>query len=123
MEGVKADCATNKLTVDGKVDAGAIKEKLEEKTKKKVEILTPQAKKEGGGGGGGGGGDKKKADDKKPKAEEKKPEEQKPKEVTTNTQWSYDSIVSKLLIVVSIGIQIIENFLNSVTCLLLLLNR
>ncbi|KAL0543761.1 hypothetical protein IC582_018865 [Cucumis melo] len=46
---VKADPSSNKLTVTGKVDPAVIKTKLEQKTKKKIEIVSPQPKKEGGG--------------------------------------------------------------------------
>ena len=73
---VKADCGANKLTVKGtNVDPTAIKEKLEEKIKKKVELVSPQPKKDCGGGGGGGD---KKSEEKKA---EKKEEPKKPKEV------------------------------------------
>ena len=69
---MKADCATNKLTVTGKVDPSGLREKLEQKIKKKVELVSPQPKKHGGG-------DKKQPmKDKKPEkkeAEVKKPEE------------------------------------------------
>lgn len=46
---MKADPSSNKLTVTGKVDPAVIKTKLEQKTKKKIEIVSPQPKKEGGG--------------------------------------------------------------------------
>ena len=46
---VKADSSSNKLTVTGKVDPAVIKAKLEQKTKKKTEIVSPQPKKDGGG--------------------------------------------------------------------------
>lgn len=72
---VKADCATNKVTVSGKVDPSGLREKLEQKIKKKVELVSPQPKKDGGG-------DKKPADkapEKKP--DEKKADDSKPKEV------------------------------------------
>ncbi|KAK7267728.1 hypothetical protein RIF29_20406 [Crotalaria pallida] len=75
VEDVKADISANKLTVKGKVDATKLQEKLAEKTKKKVELVSPQPKKEAPAG------DKppeKKADEKK--AEEKKPDEKKPEE-------------------------------------------
>jgi hypothetical protein len=76
VDDVKADSSANKLTVMGKLDPTGIREKLEQKIKKKVELVSPQPKKDGGG-------DNKpkeepKKDDKK-KADEKKPE--KPKEV------------------------------------------
>ena len=72
VEEVKADRGANKLTVKGtNVDPTAIREKLEEKIKKKVELVSPQPKKDGGGGY------------KKPKEKkaEKKEEPKKPKEV------------------------------------------
>lgn len=77
VESVKADCATNKLTVLGKVDPSKIKERLEVKTKKKVELVSPQpnkASKEGGD---------KKPEEKKSeekKSDEKKSDEKKPEE-------------------------------------------
>ena len=71
VEEVKADRGANKLTVKGtNVDPTAIKEKLEEKIKKKVELVSPQPKKDCGGD--------KKLEEKKA---EKKEEPKKPKEV------------------------------------------
>ncbi|CAJ1968568.1 unnamed protein product [Sphenostylis stenocarpa] len=69
VETVKADLSTNKVTVTGKMDAEKLREKLAERTKKKVEFVTPPPKKEA-------------AAEKPPekKAEEKKPEEKKPEE-------------------------------------------
>ncbi|KAH9602586.1 hypothetical protein KSS87_017649 [Heliosperma pusillum] len=80
VESVKTDVSANKLMVTGKVDPVMVKEKVEEKMKKKAELVSLQpnkAAKEGGNGGGGGGegngnGGKKKPDDKK--TEEKKSE-------------------------------------------------
>lgn len=62
VERVKADCESNKLTVTGKVDPTRLRERLEYKTKKKVELLSPQPKKDGKS-------DDKIPDDKKPKQE------------------------------------------------------
>ncbi|KAL5704924.1 hypothetical protein ACHQM5_023282 [Ranunculus cassubicifolius] len=82
VESVQGDSATNKLTVKGKVSPGTLREWLENKTKKKVDILSPlpgkpaEAKKEGGGDG-----DKKKAEEKKPE-EKKKEEKKEPSEST-----------------------------------------
>lgn len=77
VEDVKTDCGANKLTVTGKVDPAKIKERLEEKTKKKVDIVSapPPPKKDADAAASGGD---KKPDDKP----EKKPEEKKeePKE-------------------------------------------
>ncbi|XP_022934938.1 heavy metal-associated isoprenylated plant protein 5-like [Cucurbita moschata] len=77
VESVKTDCGANKLTVIGKMDVVAVKEKLELKTKKKVELISPQPKKDGGAVAAPA---EKKADEKKP--EEKKAPEEKPKEST-----------------------------------------
>ncbi|KAI3472288.1 hypothetical protein Pfo_029803 [Paulownia fortunei] len=81
VEKVKADCAANKLTVTGNVDPAWLRERAEYKTKKKVELISPQPKKDGGGAGGD-----KKADEKSDKkAEEKKADDKKPKEPAVST--------------------------------------
>ncbi|XP_068340811.1 heavy metal-associated isoprenylated plant protein 6-like [Pyrus communis] len=92
VEQVKTDSAANKLTVTGKVDPAGLKEKLEQKIKKKVELVSPQPKKDGGGGGGGDkkpaadgkaekkGEEKKPTDDKKPADDKKAAEDKKAKE-------------------------------------------
>ncbi|KAI3738268.1 hypothetical protein L2E82_28291 [Cichorium intybus] len=76
VESASADIEGNKLTVTGKVDPTSVKERVEHKTKKKVEIISPQPKK-----------DDKKAGDKPPekKADEKKTEDKKPKEIQSST--------------------------------------
>ncbi|GFP90778.1 copper transport protein atx1, partial [Phtheirospermum japonicum] len=51
VEKVKADCDAKKLTVTGNVDPTWLRETVENKTKKKVELISPQPKKDGGGGG------------------------------------------------------------------------
>lgn len=81
VQDVKADILANKLTVTGKVDAGKLQEKLVERTKKKVELLTPQPKKEAAATEKPAEKkpEEKKSDDKKP--DDKKPEDKKPKEV------------------------------------------
>ncbi|KAF9665063.1 hypothetical protein SADUNF_Sadunf16G0083100 [Salix dunnii] len=81
VESVKTDCAGNKLTVTGKVDPGNIKARVEEKTKKKVEIVSPQPKKDGGAAAAGGGD--KKTDDKSEKKPEKQKEAEKPPQEST----------------------------------------
>lgn len=43
---MQADSSSNKVTVVGAVDPAAIKEKLEKKTKKKVDLISPQPKKD-----------------------------------------------------------------------------
>ncbi|KAF2312151.1 hypothetical protein GH714_028296 [Hevea brasiliensis] len=66
VEEVKTDCEGNKLTVTGNVDPAKVKASWRRKTKKKVEIVSPQPKKDGG--------------DKKPEQKaEKKPEEKNPR--------------------------------------------
>lgn len=78
VEDVKTDCAANKLMVTGKANPVAIKERLEQKTKKKVELVSPQPKKDGGG-------DKKPEEKSEKKEEKKKEEDKKPKEVHSLT--------------------------------------
>ncbi|KAA0043995.1 heavy metal-associated isoprenylated plant protein 3-like [Cucumis melo var. makuwa] len=81
VESVKADCGANKLTVIGKMDVVAVKQKLELKTKKKVELISPQPKKDAPAAAAAApAAAEKKADEKKP--EEKKAPEEKPKEST-----------------------------------------
>ncbi|KAL1208644.1 Heavy metal-associated isoprenylated plant protein 3 [Cardamine amara subsp. amara] len=46
VETVKSESATGKLTVTGALDPAKLREKLEEKTKKKVDLVSPQPKKE-----------------------------------------------------------------------------
>lgn len=73
VDGAKAEFAANKLTVVGKVDPSKLREMLAEKTKKKVDLISPQPSKK----------DENKNDNKK-KADEndkkKKPDEKKPKD-------------------------------------------
>ncbi|KAL0409964.1 UNVERIFIED_CONTAM: Heavy metal-associated isoprenylated plant protein 5 [Sesamum latifolium] len=81
VEKVKADCAANKLTVTGNADPAWLRERVEYKTKKKVELLSPQPKKDAGAGAD------KKADEKPSdkKVEEKKAEDKKPEEPVVST--------------------------------------
>ncbi|KAG4976960.1 hypothetical protein JHK86_036434 [Glycine max] len=76
VETVKADLSSNKVTVTGKMDAEKLRDKIAERTKKKVDIISAPPKKEAAVAEKP---PEKKAEDKKP--EEKKPEE-KPKEST-----------------------------------------
>ncbi|XP_059646838.1 heavy metal-associated isoprenylated plant protein 6-like [Cornus florida] len=78
VESVKADVGGGKLTVTGKVDPAKLRDRVAEKTKQKVEIVSPQPKKDAAAAGGGGDKkpEEKKSDDKKP-AGDKKPEEKK----------------------------------------------
>ncbi|CAI8602476.1 unnamed protein product [Vicia faba] len=86
VETVKADLSSNKVTVTGKFDAVKLQDKLAEKTKKKVEIISAPPKNDAAAEKPS----EKKPDEKKPeekkaeekKAEEKKPEENKPKQST-----------------------------------------
>ncbi|CAI9760671.1 unnamed protein product [Fraxinus pennsylvanica] len=75
VENVKADWGGNKLTVTGKVDPAWLRERVEYKTKKKVELVSPQPKKD----------DKKPEEKSDKKPEEKKAEDKKPKEPTPTT--------------------------------------
>ncbi|XP_022143698.1 heavy metal-associated isoprenylated plant protein 3-like [Momordica charantia] len=88
---VKADSASNKLTVTGKVDPAVIKESLEQKTKKKVDLVSPQPKKDGGG-------DKKadeKAEKKTDEKTEKKPEEKSEKKPDEKAEKKPDAKAEK----------------------------
>ncbi|KAL6987365.1 hypothetical protein U1Q18_013114 [Sarracenia purpurea var. burkii] len=77
VEEVKADISGDKLTVTGKADPSKVKERIEEKTHKKVELVSPQPKKDAG---------EKKADEKsEKKSDDKKPEDKKPKEPPMST--------------------------------------
>ncbi|XP_015089103.1 heavy metal-associated isoprenylated plant protein 6-like [Solanum pennellii] len=68
VEKVKSDCETGKLTVKGDVDPSWLRERVEIKTKKKVELISSPPKKDAG--------DKKSGE----KTEDKKDDEKKPKE-------------------------------------------
>ncbi|RDX92689.1 Heavy metal-associated isoprenylated plant protein 6 [Mucuna pruriens] len=70
VESVKADLSANKVTVTGKMDAEKLRDKLAERTKKKVELVSPPPKKDAAPA-------EKPAEEKKPeeKKEEKKPTE------------------------------------------------
>lgn len=97
VENVRADCASNKLTVMGNVDASWLREKVEQKTKKKVELLSPQPKKDSGGGGDKNADDKadKKPDDKK-KDEPKKPKEPQVSTVVLKIRLHCDGCARKI---------------------------
>ncbi|XP_057512086.1 heavy metal-associated isoprenylated plant protein 3-like [Actinidia eriantha] len=71
---VKADIAGNKLTVTGKVDPAKIRTRVEEKTHKKVELLSPQPII-----AAAGDGDKKSEEKSGKKSGNKKAEDKKPK--------------------------------------------
>ncbi|PWA84000.1 heavy metal-associated domain, HMA [Artemisia annua] len=83
VESVKADATSNMLTITGKVDPTRIKERVEIKTKKKVDLVSPQPKKDGGEDKKKDTQPEKKPDEKKP--EEEKPEDKKPKEPQSST--------------------------------------
>ncbi|XP_031385132.1 heavy metal-associated isoprenylated plant protein 3-like isoform X2 [Punica granatum] len=85
VEKAKVEWEASKLTVEGKVDPTKLRERLQEKTKKKVELVSPLPKKDkenkddntatttsnknnkNSGSGDSKGQEKKKADEKKPK--------------------------------------------------------
>ncbi|XP_059296594.1 heavy metal-associated isoprenylated plant protein 6-like [Lycium ferocissimum] len=72
VENVKSDCESGKLTVKGDVDPTWLRERVEIKTKKTVELISSPPKKDGG--------DKKSSDKAEKKTEDKKADEKKPKE-------------------------------------------
>lgn len=81
MEDVKADTPNNKLTVIGKVDPHKVRDKLAEKIKKKVELVSsPQPKKDDPAAADKPQEKKNHDEEKKKPDEDKKPEEKKPEE-------------------------------------------
>lgn len=83
---MKADFESNKLTVTGKVDPTKLKQRVEDKTHKKVELISPQPKKDAAAAGGG----VTKAEEKK--SSEQKADDKKPKEVHVKL-WSVLPII------------------------------
>ncbi|KAK4724804.1 hypothetical protein R3W88_027583 [Solanum pinnatisectum] len=83
VEKVKSDCETGKLTVKGDVDPSWLRERVEIKTKKKVDLISSPPKKDAEdkkSGGDGTDGDKKSGEKAEKKTEDKKADEKKPKE-------------------------------------------
>lgn len=90
VESVKADFATKKLTVVGKLDPAKIKEKVENKTKKKVDLVSPQPppkkdKDDGSGGDGGKRSDENPEKKSPPANDNKNTEQKKSKEAAVTT--------------------------------------
>ncbi|XP_047255898.1 heavy metal-associated isoprenylated plant protein 3 isoform X1 [Capsicum annuum] len=82
VEKVTCDIDSKKLTVIGKVDPVMLREKVEQKTHKNVELVSPIPKKDGKGKGGGdngasGGEEKKKKEEEKDSKENKGGEDKK----------------------------------------------
>ena len=75
VELVKAEATSNKLTVTGKVDPLKIRDYLNHKTKKKVELISPQPQKQDTNKNNNNNKEDKKSNDKKPDTDAK------PKEV------------------------------------------
>ncbi|TVU30580.1 hypothetical protein EJB05_22210 [Eragrostis curvula] len=123
VESVAADMAAGKVVVTGPADAAELKDRIEARTKKPVQIVSAgagapkkdkenkdkkadgggekKAEKEKGGGGEkkaekekGGGGDKKAAD--KPKKEEKKPKEPKEETVTLKIRLHCEGCIDRI---------------------------
>ncbi|GAB2300620.1 hypothetical protein Dimus_034654 [Dionaea muscipula] len=102
VEDVKADLVNNKLTVIGKMDPIQVKEKVEEKMKKTVELLVspqpPKKDKEGPAAAGGKKSDgktEKKVDDKKGE-EKKQPKEPQVRTVALSTRVHCDGCGQKI---------------------------
>lgn len=98
METVTID--GQKITVVGNVDPAKLREKAEQKTHKKVELISPHPKKDGGdkedakdkdNGGGGGGKKEKKKDTNDDKSDQKKSKE---KEVRDLIDLLFNSLPS-----------------------------
>ncbi|GFY83990.1 heavy metal transport/detoxification superfamily protein [Actinidia rufa] len=102
VEDVKADIASNKLTVTGKVDPAKVRERVEGKTHKKVEILSPPPKKDaptpGPAPAPAPAGDRK-PDDKKP--EDKKPQEPPVSTVVLKIRLHCDGCTHKIKRIIS----------------------
>ncbi|KAF0935425.1 hypothetical protein E2562_032680, partial [Oryza meyeriana var. granulata] len=79
LEGVAMDVDKCTMTVVGRFDAKKLRDRVADKTKKKVELLANNNKKEGGGGGGGGN-NKGNEGDGKPDEEEGQEEKKKEQE-------------------------------------------
>ncbi|KAL8247448.1 hypothetical protein R6Q59_008664 [Mikania micrantha] len=90
VETVKVDTAGNKLTVTGKVDPTRIKERVEYKTKKKAEILSPQPKKDVGAG------EEKKESPPEIKSDDKKPKEPQSATVVLKIPLHCDGCINKI---------------------------
>ncbi|WJX79333.1 hypothetical protein P8452_62457 [Trifolium repens] len=90
VEDVKVDMAGNKVTVIGKVDSNKVRDKLEEKIKKKVEIVSSPPKKDVAA-------DKPQPEKKKQEEEEKKnePNNKKPVDVKKTEEKSPKQSVQK----------------------------
>lgn len=88
VEKVKSDCETGKLTIKGDVDPTWLRERVEIKTKKKVELISSPPKKDAAGdkkSAGDGAGDKKSGEKTEKKTEDKKADEKKPKEAPVSS--------------------------------------
>ncbi|CAI9097971.1 OLC1v1034498C1 [Oldenlandia corymbosa var. corymbosa] len=98
VEEVKTDCDTNKITVKGNVDPSWVREKVEQKYKKKVELVSPQPKKDAGGGDkkADDKSDKKPADDKKKDDANKKPKEPQVSTVVLKIKLHCDGCAQKI---------------------------
>lgn len=71
VEKVRVEWEASKLTVEGKVDPAKLRQRLQEKTKKKVELISPQPNKNNNPNNNTDSS----------KCQEKKADEKKPKEV------------------------------------------
>lgn len=87
VETVRADSDASKLTITGNLDPSKLRDKLAEKTKKKVDLVSPQPKKDNKDAKA----DKKKPDD---KPDKKNPDDKKSKEVNLSFKhhfyWTHD---------------------------------
>jgi hypothetical protein len=94
VEDVKVDMAGNKVTVIGKVDSNKVRDKLEDKIKKKVEIVSAPPKKDIAGDKPQPEKKKNEPDDKKPD-DVKKTEEKSPKQVRNFVTFFNTVLVTK----------------------------
>ncbi|PKA54995.1 Heavy metal-associated isoprenylated plant protein 26 [Apostasia shenzhenica] len=92
VENMTIDTAGNRLTVIGKLDPWKLRDRVEEKTRKKVEIISPSKPPKSSGGESGGGKKLTDVGD-----DQKKPEDNKSREVLAESyQLELDFLFSRL---------------------------
>ncbi|CAA0830311.1 Heavy metal transport/detoxification superfamily protein [Striga hermonthica] len=113
VEKVKAECASNKLTVTGDVDPTGLRERVQYKTKKKVDLISPQPKKDGGAGNKAGEKSiKKAAEEKKASDDNKKPKEPAVSTVVMKIRLHCDGCAHKIKRVVMKNIEGVDSIKN-----------
>ncbi|OIV92367.1 hypothetical protein TanjilG_09965 [Lupinus angustifolius] len=94
VEDVKADISASKLIVIGKVDPAQVRDNLAAKTKKKVDLVSPQPKKDAGTGGEKP--PEKKAEEEKTVEKRTEAKTQKQRTVVLKTRLHCDGCIQKI---------------------------